>query len=167
MNAWELRDGLKALVVLLMRTHPAAFRVLLGEYAPPDAGEILSMLASLREGGGRDVRTQGGRAALPEAVRLLEDEERFNEIVDASGGWAHINRVASDWASHYHKSWAVMMDHVQWVDGSFSRIDTAQTLQLRRKHGISKDTVWRYVQEFPAEFARVVLQTPVRAGAAR
>ena len=167
MNAWQVRNNLRALILLITRTHPMGFRVLLGECPPPEGEEIRQMLAALQDDEDRDGRTPDGQSSqpaamkLPEAVRLLESEERFNEVVDAVGGWTHINAVCAEWARHYAPTWKILVDHAQWATGGFSRIDEPQLRRIALDNNVSRDTVWRRVKEFPGELARAILIQPL------
>jgi hypothetical protein len=159
-NPWHLKRGLRAIIELLTKTHPAGFRVLLGECDPPSAEEVRNMLGALREDADPDMRVSGGGDSLPEAIRLVEASEKFNEYIDAAGGWPHICSTTREWARHYAATWGILIDHAVWVSGGFSRIDAAQMERLASKHGMSSDSIWRRIREFPNELARAILLQP-------
>ncbi len=160
MDVWGVKRGLAALILLLVRTHPAGFRVLLGEYPEPDGLEIHNMLRALDEDADPEMRVDGGGRTLPEAVRVVESAERFEAIVRQAGGWGHIRRVTGEWAQNYEATWRMVVDHAKWVCGGFSRLDSSQLDRVARMHGVSRDTVWRRVREFPAALAAAILAEP-------
>lgn len=160
MNIWHLKLELKALILLLIRTHPAGLRVLIGECPAPESEDIRNMLCALRDELEPDMRVDGRGTSMPEAEALLESEEKFMEVVEAAGGWLHINSVTVKWAQRYRKSWAVIVDHAESVGSDFSRIDESQLKQLAEGHDMSPKTIMRYVQEFPGELARIIILSP-------
>ena len=159
MSAFRLRRELRALIVLLLRTHPCGLRVLLGDVEPPEADDIRDMLCLLREDYDPEMRVDGGGDGVPEAIRLLESEERFTVIVERAGGWQHINRVCREWSAHYGSTWRVIVDHARWVKG-FSRNDEPQIHRICRDHGITRETVARKIREFPGELASAIIMAP-------
>lgn len=161
MNAWQIKNGLRALILLITRAHPMGFRVLLGECSPPDSEEIHNMLSALRDDIDPEMRVDGGGQGVPEAIRLLESEEKFNVVVECAGGWEHINNVCTEWARHYSPTWKILIEHSQWATNGFTRIDDSQIQKIANDNGVSRDTVWRRVREFPGELARAILIQPV------
>lgn len=160
MNCFELKRSLKALILLLIRAHPMGLRVLIGDVAPPTDDEISLMLGTLRDIFDPEMIVDTSGTNMPEEFKGIEKAECVNKVVESAGGWAHINAACQGWAKHYRKTWSVIMAHSQYVYNSFSRIDEAQMRQIEKDSGLSKDTIWRYVQEFPGELARAVLVMP-------
>ena len=160
MNPWHLRKGLRAIIILLIKTHPAAFRVLLGDYVPPSANEICDMLGALCDDADPEVRVDCGSNVLPDAIKLIETAEKFNSYINAAGGWPHINKIVREWARHYASTWDMIIDHAVWVEYGTSRTDTAQLMQLEHKHGISRVTIWRRLKEFPGMLSNAIIAQP-------
>jgi hypothetical protein len=159
MNAWALKRGLTAVIVLLTRTHPSGNRVLLGEYSPPDADEVSAMLGALGDPPDPEMRVDGGVLSLSEAIRVVERVDRFDEIVQAAGGWEHIAKAAREWSRHYAVSWGVVKDHAMLTGASAFRVDGSQIEKIAAKHGICERTVYRLVSEFPGELAAAILRS--------
>jgi hypothetical protein len=163
MSPWDIKRGLRAVIELLARTHPAGLRVLLGEYEPPSAEEIRDMLGATRGGVGADIRVDGGKR-LPEAVRLLETAEIFNRFVDAAGGWGHITRMAREWAGKNSGDWALMVDHARDIRHTGHRwLGGAKLRRIADAYGCSGRTVTKKRRLFAAELAEYILLSPMEA----
>ena len=158
MSGYKLLEQLTAVIIMVME-YPRGLDVLMGKVPPPPAEDIAEMITSCSSSNDLGVRISGGKFSS-EAERILMSEESFTGIIDAVGGWEHVNTVTRDWAESYSNTWNIIVDHVKWVQGGFSRIDESQLSRIAEKYCITVDTICRKKREFPKVLARAILQTP-------
>lgn len=159
MTVWVLQDQLSDTINMLLDRHPMGLRVLLGEAEPPESEEIHLMYAAGRSGGELGIRLENGEK-ITRAEQVVMDAERFEDIIEKAGGWEHIAVTTREWAECWRSAWDIVVDHVRWVGGEFSRIDASQLDRIARKYSIHKDTVWRRRREFPKLLADAILRNP-------
>ena len=99
--------------------------------------------------------------AQPEAIRLLENEEKIAAIVEAAGGWPHINQVCREWSVLCNATWKIVVDYWLWGTMQDSRIDGSKLKYIAHKHGVCQDTVWRRGKDFAGTLAAAILKCPV------
>ena len=150
-DMFVLRDKAAALINLLIHTHPAGFRVLIGDCPPPGMEEVARMLKDYVD---REVD-------LPDQIYMIETEESFCEVVQAIGGWPHIVEVCREWARYHESTWNILLDHSRWVTAGFSRIDNSSLEKVACRHAVSADPIQRRVKEFPRWLAWTIVQTPI------
>lgn len=160
MNAWELKKGLKGLIFLLIQTHPAGFRVLLGEHEPPTDEDIQAMVLTLYDPIDPEMRVDGGGSTANWAERFIERTCRFDEIIKAAGGWGLITSTCREWSEYYALTWRIVVDYFKYAYSGFSRIDESLIDKIATAHKVSSPTVFRRVEEFPGELARAILLQP-------
>lgn len=161
MTVWSLQDQLAEIIDMLLDRHPMGLRVLTGETSPPTQEEIHLMYQAGRTGEDPGVRMNNSGTPPPHHMdNVLCDEQKFNKIIEKSGGWVHIVSVAREWKEYRPKTWAVVEAHIAWVPvGGFSRLDEPQLQKVADKHGLSPKTMQRYRREFPHDFALAILRS--------
>jgi len=156
---WRDLGELTELIELLLDCHPQSFRVLLGEVPQPTPEEIHVMMDAHRASEDAGVPVTSPSRTV-EAERIVWDAEKFEAVVNAAGGWPHINKMCQEYRSALPKKWEIVLDHVKYVFNSASRIDEPRLDRIARKHGVTKNTVLNYRREFPFELARAILLSP-------
>lgn len=159
MSGYKLAEQLTIAIDLLVSHYPQGLSVLLGQVEPPTSQDIAELVASFSGGDDLGIRVGGGES-VPEAERMLSTAERFFDVIERAGGWDHISSVVRDWSMHYSATWAIIVDHVCWVQGGFSRVDVSQLERIAKKHATTVDTVCRKKREFPSVIARAILRVP-------
>ena len=159
MSGYKLLEQLTAVIIMTME-YPRGLDVLMGKVPPPPAEDIAEMITTCSSSSDLGVRISGGKFSS-EAERILMSEESFTGIIDAVGGWEHVNAVIRDWAENYSPTWNIIVDHVRWVQDSYSRVDQSQLRRIATKHCTTIETVCRKKREFPKVLARAILQTPL------
>ena len=164
MAGYGLIEQLTSVIRLIM-DYPQGLSILMGTVPPPSGADICGLLETVRPPSGPvldrhgfPLRPGGGPDFVPEADRMIDSAERFNRIIARAGGWGHINYVVRDWAKIYLKAWGVVVDHVRWAK---SRIDSVTVGTLADAHELSRNTVYRIIQNFPQELATAVINTPI------
>lgn len=159
MSGYKLAEQLTVAIDLLISHYPQGLSVLLGQVEPPTSQDIAELVASFSGGDDLGVRVDGGES-VPEAERMLATAEKYFDVIEKAGGWDHIVSVVLEWSEHYSKTWGIIVDHVRWVQGGFSRVDESQLDRIAKKHHTTIDTVCRKKREFPSVLARAILRTP-------
>ena len=159
MSVYKLAEQLTVAIDLLVSHYPQGLSVLLGQVEPPTSQDIAELVASFSGGDDLGVRVDGGES-VPEAERMICTAEKYFDVIERAGGWNHVIAVVRDWSVHYSTTWAIIVDHVCWVQGGFSRVDESQLDRIARKHHTTIDTVCRKKREFPSVLARAILRTP-------
>ena len=161
MTVWGLQDQLAEVIDMLLDRHPMGLRVLTGEAPPPTQEEVHLMYQAGRIGDDPGVRVGNpGTPPSPRMDQVLMDKQKFDKIIERSGGWDHIVSVTREWGGYKPKTWSVIEDHVIWVSrGGFSRLDDPQLIQISDKHGLAPETVQRYRREFPESLALSILRS--------
>ena len=161
MTGYELERQLTTAIGLLVEEYPQGLSVLMGISSPPCSADIAELVAcSCGASADLGVRVDGGETVY-EAERVMMTADRFFSAIEAAGGWEHLAKVTKEWAERYATTWGIIVDHVRWVQGSYSRIDESQLDKLAEKHMTTTDTICRKKREFPRMLARAVLRTPV------
>ena len=153
-------DGrrLEALIDIILMCHPMSLRILAGEYEPT-TDELSEILACLSRGEIDVPRGAVGFYGSSEEEARVIRAEAFEEVLGKIGGWSGLAAAAKKFADTYPKTWAVVEDHVTWVTGrSFSRLDEPQLDRVASRHGVSRETVWRYRRAFPGHLAELALR---------
>ncbi|MDR3280959.1 MAG: hypothetical protein LBT23_10635 [Synergistaceae bacterium] len=152
-------------IILLLRDYPQGLSILLGSLPPPTCEDISEIIETVRRSpeptldpSGQPLRVDGGFDYI-EADALIDCEERFNRIVESSGGWEHINEVTRGWAKKYKKEWSVIADYVRWPK---SKIDGISLIQLASEHQISRTSVYAIIEDFPQNLSVAIMYTPVK-----
>jgi hypothetical protein len=149
----DIVERLVELIETLLRRHPMALRVLLGEVPPPSADEICGMLAP----GGADLgsRIQGGMP-LPEAQRRVETAEGWSRILERIGGWRGLVAATRAFREFAPDTWKIFLLHVQWGAASgFSHLGSERIVErIAEACSVSTETVWRRRRSVPYLIAR-------------
>lgn len=157
---WKTLNELSELIELLLDCHPQSFRVLLGEVPPPSPEDVHAMMDAHRVSEDAGVPPASPSHTV-EAEHIVWDDEKFEEVVKAAGGWPHITKICQEYRAAAPNTWAVVVDHVKYALSSASRIDESHLARIARKHGTTKKTVIKYRHEFPFAVARAILLSPV------
>ena len=159
-NSYRLSEQLASIIRMLMQ-YPRGLSILLGREAPPSTSkEINDMIVSFTPAPEPIGRVDGGQS-IPLAERLIYTEETFRRVISECGGWKHIAGVVCGWMRMYPNNWAIIKDHVAWVEAASSRIDGSILDKLAKYHGCSTDTINRMVNKFPIELAEAILRSPI------
>ena len=98
MTVWGLQDQLAEVIDMLLDRHPMGLRVLTGEAPPPTQEEVHLMYQAGRIGDDPGVRVGNpGTPPSPRMDQVLMDKQKFDKIIERSGGWVHLPR----WQQRY------------------------------------------------------------------
>ena len=158
-SLWKTLNEVTDLIELLLDCHPQSFRLLLGEVPPPSPEEIHAMMNALRAHEDAGVGTTSSSHTV-EAERIVWDDEKFESVIKAAGGWAHITKICQEYRKAAPRTWDIVLDHAKYVLSSASRVDESRLARVARKHGVTKNTVLNYRRDFPFELARAILLSP-------
>lgn len=154
-SSYEILNRVSDLIELIIRCHPAGFKLLLGEAAKPSSREIHEMMNA-----GREKMPEDFKATMPsletEAERIVFDREYFDRSIELAGGWEHINLVSREFRNSDARMWGVVMDHVKFVGNSSSRY-ASKLGYVAARYGLSPNTVMKYRRSFSAKLAEIML----------
>jgi hypothetical protein len=143
--------------------YPQGLSILLGTVPPPTIEEISEMLDMVRQPteptldpAGNFLRVDGGSDFI-EADAMLDNADRFNRVVERSGGWEKINEVMRGWVELYPSRWTILVDYVVWVRNRAGNLDGSILYKIAAKHSVSHDTVSRIGQTFPQMLATAIM----------
>lgn len=152
---WENLNRVTGLIELIITCHPQGFSLLLGEIDTPTSREIHEMMNA-----GRSRLPDDFKATMPnletEAERIVYDREYFDSLVEAAGGWPHINYVSKEFKDSDSRMWNVAMDHVKFVGNASSR-HTSKLGYVSARYGLSPNTVMKYRRDFSSKLAKMLL----------
>ena len=152
-------EQLAAVLELIARHHPSGLCVLTGEDPAPSDVDLAELLASISSLSDIGFRVSGG-VEIYQAEKCVSNI--ISEIIEAVGGWEHIQKVTSDWVEWNPEAWKVVLDHSIRVTTCVpSKLDKPQLEQVADKHGITRKTVWTTVKGFYKSVAQITLRTPV------
>lgn len=157
-GTWRELDEVTGLIELLINYHPQGFSVLLGEVPPPNAEQIHEMINMLRDREKSEVRPSSPSLTV-QAERIVWDLEKFEAIVKTAQGWPHINKISREYKDADARTWAVVIDHMKFVDLSASR-HMSKLGYVAVRYGLSPNTVLKYRREFAEKLARAILLPP-------
>lgn len=154
-NFWENLNRVTGLIELIIMCHPQGFSLLLGEIDTPNSREIHEMMNA-----GRSRLPDDFKATMPnletEAERIVYDREYFDSLVEAAGGWPHINYVSKEYRDADSRMWNVAMDHVKFVGNASSR-HMSKLGYVSARYGLSPNTVMKYRRDFSSKLAKMLL----------
>ena len=157
-SAWRTLNEVVDLIELLIDCHPQGFSVLLGEVPPPSPEQIHAMMDARRASEDAGVPVTSPSQTV-EAERIVWDEEKFNEVVNAAGGWPHITKVSREHRDCDSRLWAVVMDHSRFV-GAASTRNASRLGYVAVRYALAPNTITRYRREFPVDLAKAILTPP-------
>jgi hypothetical protein len=147
----------------VLRRHPRAIPVLVGEVPPPDDEEVLDMLGVL--GGEPGARVSGGNGGMCATEAAALALAAWHEAVEAAGGWAGIVRAAREMREYCPNEWGMVAAYVRWVDcaGVRSRTEPVRMAdRIAERYAVSPRTVELRRRVFPERVARLSLAASER-----
>jgi hypothetical protein len=134
--------------------HPAALRVLLGQWGTPLEPEDVVFMAEGNPAAAEKLRSGPGENSQSPLAEV------FNDIIEQAGGWPHVVEAAREWIKKNPARWAIIVDFICWAKPNRSRIDGSPSGRVTQKHGISRATLWRIMKNFPGELAEMIIKLP-------
>lgn len=147
----------------VLRRHPRAIPVLVGEVPPPDDDEVLDLLGVL--GGEPGARVSGGNGGMCATEAAALALAAWHEAVEAAGGWAGIVRAAREMREYCPNEWGMVAAYVRWVDcaGVRSRTEPVRMAdRIAERYAVSPRTVELRRRVFPERVARLSLAASER-----
>ena len=158
-----------AVLELIARFHPAGLGVLLGQVRAPESAEISEILLSFSERSYLGIRIIGGHE-IPAAERLIFICETFFEIINAIGGWEHINRMTREVRDEVSdRFWQEAADYATHIspggkvrDGRGGMGDRLYSTNGHGKYDICERTARRRFRNLMRIIALKILSFPVK-----
>jgi hypothetical protein len=158
MGLVDLVRKVARVIETVLRRHPRAIPVLVGEVPPPDDEEVLDMLGVL--GGEPGTRVSGGNGGMCATEAAALALAAWHEAVEAAGGWAGIVRAAREMREYCPNEWGMVTAYVRRVDcaGVRSRTEPVRTAdRIAERFSVSPRTVELRRRVFPERLARLTL----------
>lgn len=137
----KVRD-VESFINFMLNRHAAGLLVLSGGETWPDTQELYEMVMSEHNSDELDVRVQRGQKT-PEAQRMIEMVEFYQNAVNNAGGAGRIIEVFNDLRSTSHTKWSILKDSNlirrgrPYLSGDY----TART--IAKRHHMHADTMRR------------------------
>ena len=155
-------DDVADMIELLLECHPQGFDVLLGEVDPP-APELIHAMMDARRANDPTGVAPSSPSLTTEAERIVWDAEAFDAAVKTAHGWKHINNVSNQHREAFPRLWAVVMDHIRFVQPTTTRY-MSPLGYVAVRHGLAPNTVMKHRREFPSILARAIMISPTEDG---